>query len=445
MDVLAQVPRNIHDVAVVGGGFAGAVATRELSQGGKAVVLVEARDRLGGRTWRRSGALPGLDLEMGGTWIDPRQPNSWAEAQRYSATVGTPVYGAPPNVWLVGGHLRQGIIPIAVEAIGELEQVVRVLGNAAARIDPGLPLQGQGVADLDVSIDDFLGRLDVSTQTREIFSVYLGAYCSAYSQSASMLHIARRIAAAGSFAEFIMSGASYPLINGTTALLSSIVDDAPASVLLEAPVIRVEQDDQHVIVITGSGALRCRVAIMCVPANVLKDIDFDPPLSPEKMAVSQQELACTGIKVWALIKGDLAGFSACGRGAGLDMIWSEQPLKDDGTTLLVGYGPDADMIDPSDTSAVQTAIAPFLPDVEVVATTGHDWRHDPYAQETWAVFRPGQISRYEPHIRAREKRLIFGGSHTALRWPGFIDGAIESGYRTAREACAVLDTGGSAL
>lgn len=444
MHVLARAPRSVHDVAVVGGGFAGAVAARELSQGRKSVVLVEARDRLGGRTWRRSEALPGLDLEMGGTWIDPRQPNSWAEAQRYSATVGRPVWGAPPNVWLVGGQLRQGVIPGAVEAIGELEQVVRVLGNAAARIDPGLPLQGQDVADLDVSIDDFLGSLDVSTPTREIFSVYLGAYCSAYSEYASMLHIARRIAAAGSFAEFIMSGASYPLVDGTTALLSSIVDDAPASVLLESPVTRVEQGDKYMTVITASGALQCRAAIMCVPANVLKDIEFDPPLSREKMAVSQQELACTGIKVWALVKGDMTGFSACGRGAGLDMVWSEQPLKEDGTTLLVGYGPDADMIDPSDASAVQAAIVPFLPDVEVVAATGHDWRHDPYAQETWAVFRPGQISRYESHLRSREDRLLFGGSHTALRWPGFIDGAIESGYRTAREAFTLLNGAGAA-
>src|SRR5579863_5601406 len=68
-----------------------------------------------------------------------------------------------------------------------------------------------------------------------------------------------------------------------------------------------------------------------------------------------------------------------------------------------------------------------LPDAEVLAICGHDWRRDPYSLETWAVFRPGQISRDEQHLRASEGRIFFAGAHTALRWTGFIDGAIESG------------------
>ena len=317
MNVLTRVPRDGCDVAVVGGGFAGAVAARELSRGGNSVVMVEARDRLGGRTWRRADALPGLDLEMGGTWIDPRQPYSWGEARRYGAAVGAPVYGAPPNIWRVGGELRRGVIPIAFDAMGELERVIRALGEAAERIDPGAPLAGQGVADLDVSIDEFLADLNLSQETREVSSVYLGAYCAAYSEHASALHIVRRIAAAGSFAEFVLSGASYPLTEGTSWLLSAIMDDSAACAVLEAPVTRIEQDEDGITVISARGVLRARVGIVCVPVNVLKDIEFDPPLSAEKMTVSEQELACTGIKVWALVKGGLAGFSACGRGAGL--------------------------------------------------------------------------------------------------------------------------------
>jgi monoamine oxidase len=183
--------------------------------------------------------------------------------------------------------------------------------------------------------------------------------------------------------------------------------------------------------------VRGRVAIVCVPLNVLKDIDFDPALSLEKLNVSKEGLACTGIKVWVLARGVASGFSACGKGAGLDMLWSERSLDGD-VSLLVGYGPDAELLDISDRTAVQAAVSAFLPDAEVLACAGHDWRHDRYAQETWAVFRPGQITRYEPHLRLPESRLLFGGSHTAFRWPGFIDGAIESGFRTASEANALL-------
>ena len=68
-------------------------------------------------------------------------------------------------------------------------------------------------------------------------------------------------------------------------------------------------------------------------------------------------------------------------------------------------------------------------------TTG---RAIPYARGTWNHFRPGQIMRYETALRATEGRLVFAGSHTALLWPGFIDGAVESGLRAGAEAAALL-------
>jgi monoamine oxidase len=85
----------------------------------------------------------------------------------------------------------------------------------------------------------------------------------------------------------------------------------------------------------------------------------------------------------------------------------------------------------------------FIPGAKVLAICGHDWRHDPYSLETWAVFRPGQISRDERQLRTAEGRLVFAGAHTALRWTGFIDGAIESGIRAADEASAFLQKEGA--
>jgi monoamine oxidase len=105
---------------------------------------------------------------------------------------------------------------------------------------------------------------------------------------------------------------------------------------------------------------------------------------------------------------------------------------------MAGYGSDATALDIGDRGAVQRAVRSFLPDAEVLAICGHDWRRDPYSLETWAVFRPGQITRDEQHLRASEGRIFFAGAHTALRWTGFIDGAIESGIRAAQETLALL-------
>lgn len=427
----------MYDAIVVGGGFAGLIASRELRRHGHSVVVLEARGRLGGRTWWRPEALAGLDLEMGGTWIDPRQHWAWAEAKRYGVPVGDAVLGAPPNVWLVDGKRREGRLPVDVQKIGDLERVIRALGQAAERVDPGRPLADQDVADLDVSLDQFLEALPVSPAAREAVAVYLGGYSSAPSQDVSALHLIRRIAAAGSFGEFVLSGASHPLIGGTGALIQAIVAEASAEILLETPVRQVVQDEDGVTIVAGDREVQGRVAVICLPANVLKAIEFRPELSKAKLALSTEELACTGTKVWALARGVPEAFSGCGRGAGLDMVWVDRLLHDH-TTLVVGYGPDSNQLDVHDAGAIQRALRAFVPEAEVLDSVGHDWRHDPYARETWAVFRPGQITRYEHALREAEGRVVFGGSHTALRWPGFIDGAIESGHRAAEEADAML-------
>jgi len=73
------------DVVVVGAGFAGLITARELTRQGLNVVVLEARDRIGGRTW--TDHRLGRDLEMGGTWLHWTQPHSWAEVTRYGLEV----------------------------------------------------------------------------------------------------------------------------------------------------------------------------------------------------------------------------------------------------------------------------------------------------------------------------------------------------------------------
>jgi monoamine oxidase len=73
------------DVVVIGAGFAGLVAARELGRAGLGVLVLEARDRVGGRTW--TDHRLGHDLELGGTWVHWVQPHAWAEMTRYGREI----------------------------------------------------------------------------------------------------------------------------------------------------------------------------------------------------------------------------------------------------------------------------------------------------------------------------------------------------------------------
>jgi monoamine oxidase len=426
-----------NEVAIVGAGFAGVTAARELRRLGIPARVLESRDRIGGRTWCKRGALAGVDLEMGGTWIDPRQTHVWCEAEAYRVALGESAYGSPPTTWRIGGELRRGPLPVSADAVGDLERIAHVAYRDATRIDPRRPLAGQGVSDLDISLSEYINRIGGDAQAREATCVYLAAYGSAPPDQVSALHILRRIAAAGSLSEFVMSGASHPLVGGTTALLDAMLADAACPVTLDTPVLGVSQNAARVRLRTSAGDVESPAAILTVPVNVWESIVFDPPLSAPKQALAMEGIASRGVKVWLRVHGAPHDFSACGRGGGLEMIWNEAELED-GSSLLVGYGLDSDAIDIADREALERALRAFLPEATIIESTGHDWRNDAWARETWAVFKPGQITTHEHTLTQPEGRLIFAGSATASQWPGFIDGAIESGIRAARQTADLL-------
>ena len=429
--------RQLYDALIIGCGFAGAIAARELRREGWNVLVLEARDRIGGRAWFKQNAIGDVSLEMGGKWFYPTEQYVWAEAERYRLPLVAPIVVSWPSTWLTGDGLVQQALPIPLAELPDIERLIVAINQAARRIDIDRPLSEQDLADLDISLTDFLEKVGLTPATRSIVEVYLQAYASAPAADVSALHLIRRVAAAGSVSEFVMSSSGYRLSSGTVALAEAILSEAGAEVRLSHHVRAIRQDGKGVTVECDSGQFRGRTAVIAVPLNVLKNIEFEPALSEGKQRLSVEELACIGTKVWATVRGAPTDFFACGRGAGLDWLSSEDVIIDGGV-LMAGYGSDSDKLDVTSHTSVQRAVQSFLPNAEVLAISGHDWRHDSCSLETWAVFRPGQITRDDQHLRTAEGLLSFAGSHTALRWPGFIDGAIESGFRAARETSALL-------
>src|SRR5699024_2533713 len=136
---------NSTDVIIVGAGFAGLTTARELSRQGLDVLVLEARDRIGGRTWTDSRL--GQDLEMGGTWVHWSQPHAWAEGSPY----GLEVIRSPraeETYWLEGDQLRHGTPDEFLQLI--TPGMSNLTKDAAAAIPPpDNPLQASAIQDLD--------------------------------------------------------------------------------------------------------------------------------------------------------------------------------------------------------------------------------------------------------------------------------------------------------
>jgi monoamine oxidase len=106
--------------------------------------------------------------------------------------------------------------------------------------------------------------------------------------------------------------------------------------------------------------------------------------------------------------------------------------------LLVGIGSSPDRVDVTSRRQVEECVQRFAPSARVLAADGHDWNADEFSRGTWVAYRPGQQSRLHSALQRPEGRLAFAGSDVASEWPGFMNGAIESGARAAQQVLALL-------
>ncbi len=224
------------------------------------------------------------------------------------------------------------------------------------------------------------------------------------------------------------------IATGTRSLIDAIAAQAKlAEFRLKSPVQRVVQTSDGVRVeLAGGSAVAARSALITVPMNVLNSVAFEPSLSEVKRAASKQRHAGSGVKCYVQVKGDVGNVGVFAPETEA-INWAATHHHSPEGSLLMVFGDDPKQLPLGDVAAMQAALRRLLPGVEVNSIFGWDWDNDPYSLGTWCVFRPGQLSRVLPGLREPEGRLFFASADSAVGWRGFIDGAIESGYRSARE------------
>jgi phytoene dehydrogenase-like protein len=311
----------IQHVVVVGAGFAGVTAARELATGGRTVLLVEARDRIGGRTWYKRSALGSWDLEMGGNFIDPSQRLVCREVSRYGIEVTSPEPLSLPTAWLVDGRLVEGRSPIPIEELSDLERFVHTLISAAQQIDPDRYLTDQDLGEFDIGFDQFLDRLRLGPVVRELASVLLSSEAGMDAANSSALHWLRLSAAAGGVLR-LLGVDNQSFRKGSVSLLEAMLAEANVELRLSCPVRRIEQTAGGVMVVTDAEVLEARAVVVTIPSGVLDQVDFEPTLGNAKLRAVRESDAGAGVKVWATVQGAPAGWSALGRGTGLDIAWT---------------------------------------------------------------------------------------------------------------------------
>ncbi|HVD11118.1 MAG TPA: NAD(P)/FAD-dependent oxidoreductase [Gaiellaceae bacterium] len=408
------------DVAIVGGGFAGVTAARDLAAAGRSVVVLEARDRLGGRTWYRRFAGTEHCVELGGTWFSlSRQPPLAEEVDRYGIRV-VPAATRQSSRWHTGGVTRHGF-PVPQSEGAVLERTLRRLSVASGDID---------LKRDDVSVPDWLGD-DLPDATRDFLFAWASFMSGADPADVSMIEFLGIFAANGGDVWSLYDEISECFADGTESLLDALVEDADTEVRLSAPVTGIEERDDEVVITTNAGEeVRAGAVVVSVPVNALEAIDFDPPLPRGLARMAREKHAGRSLKVWALVEGVPAGLLALGFGTPLQWLSTERVVPEG--TLVVGFGHETAGLDLSDPNALEAAIHVYAPDAYVLAVDAHNWIEDPWSKGTWLAARPGWVTEGLFDGNERRGRVMLAGSDIAEEHGGWIAGAIASGRAAAR-------------
>lgn len=431
------------DTIVIGGGFAGVTACRDLAEQGYAVLLLEARDRLGGRVFSERGTIGDWEgvIEHGGQYVwSDKQVNVMAEIERYGLTV---VHSPMPECYptVDRGQHNPGPFPVPLEEIFDFERAFHQILTDAKRITLGVPLDRQNLADLDIPFSEYLDNLKVGPGTRGFFtflgSFFTGRYPHEVSALPPLQFVAQMdyslIRAWGVLDEYTEEGIS--------TLVDAMAADSGADIRLGTPVASVHQDDSGATVTTVAGdSFTASTVVVATPVACWKKITFDPPLSEGKMVTAGGHHNSASVKAhmqvrnaprlpFALANTETENGAWC--------LYTDTDLGEAGQLMTGFYTNHPDNKDRfgTDFAGVEAFLHAFFPEAELVAFELHDWNEDEWSGNgDWLALPAGIISKYHAETARPEGRLHFATADIAQTFLVWFEGAIEMGKKAAVDA-----------
>ena len=430
-----------YDVAVVGAGYAGVTAARELAAKGWRVVVLEARPRIGGRTF--TSRFLGRQIELGGSSVHWIQPHVFAEMQRYGFGFEEVPLRDLDKAYVMTADGKVHDVPPARFDQGYNDAFAKFCADARTLFPrPFTPFVNPEVAKLDaVSAADRLAKLDLDPIQRASLNAELVLYAGSPTNTFSYMSYVKMFAlAAWDPDTFTDSEKHWHIANGgTAALAKAILDDSKADLRLGTVVKQVETTAAGVTLRTADGqVVEAKAALFTLPTQVYPDIEFKPGLSAEKQAFIRNGDLCDGATMYMRIKQNIGNtFTFCDDPNPLSAIQTEESDAEVGTILKATLGRQS-LIDINDQDAVGAELRKSQPGVELTDIAPYNWVKDPFSKQAWPAYRAGWFAKYKDMAKP-EGRLFFAGSATADGWHAYIDGAVESGIRACREMTAMLE------
>jgi len=456
-DPMAEPATYEADLVVVGAGLAGLAAAREAAGSGASVMVLEARERVGGRVLNHDLG-GGAVVELGGQWIGPTQ-NRLAALAGELGVATFPTHNEGENVIEYSGGLRRysGTIPrINPLVLLDVEPAQRSLNRLARRVPVEAPWRAAGAEKLDAQTVATWMRRNLATRPgRALLRLGIEAVWAAEPEDLSLLHLLFYIRSAGRLEVLFDTegGAQQDRFVGGSQLVALRMAERLGAepLVLGAPVRRIDHGGEGVAVHADGVVARGRRAIVSLAPTLAGRIAYDPPLPGYRDQLTQRTQLGTVAKCMAIYR---------------EPFWRAEGLSGQG---MSDTGPVKLTYDNSPPGGAPGVLLGFLegrhardlgriPADERRAAVLHCFarlfgpraaRPDSYVERLWAEeewsrgcygchMPTGAWTSYGPALREPIGPLHWAGAEYATVWNGYMDGAVRSGEEAAREAARRL-------
>ncbi|KUI48573.1 monooxygenase [Mycobacterium sp. GA-1199] len=442
------------DAVVVGAGFAGLAAARELNRLGHDVVVLEGRDRVGGRS--ATATIAGVPVDLGGTFIGPTQ-DAVGELAAELGCATVPTFSGGKNLIRWRGRVRSYRSTIPRLSIIELLDVSRIqwrFERACRRVAVEAPWTAPHADALDsLSLDGWLKSVHASAGTRDLMAIMSRVTWGCEPDAVSMLHAVRYVRAAGGLDRMldVEGGAQQSRFpGGTQQIAIRMAEELGPRVVLDAPVRGIERHSDGTLTVTSDrGAVRTKAVVVAIPPEHRQSIEFSPELPAEYGKLAQHWPQGNLSKAYAAYdkpfwraKG-LSGEALSDEGP-VFITFDVSPSDSAGPGILLGFV-DARSFDALPAAQRrERALSGFAGLFGDAALSPIDYLDYCWGAEDFApggptaAVPPGSWTTYGPWLRKPIDGIYWAGTETADAWTGFLDGAVRSGRRAADEVHRAL-------
>ena len=445
---------------MVGAGFAGLTVARHVADAGRSVLVLEARDRVGGRTCTEQHH--GTWIDLGGQWIGPGQDRIVALVEELGlATYPQPEHG---DDVIVDGSGARRVSNVAVafgdeeltaylELVGELEAI-------AEQVPLDSPWSAPQAVEWDaVSLAGWVRGRGVPERVAGLFEVGVRAVFAASSAQLSLLHAAHYVHSAGGWSKLTDSegGAQQDRVEGgMQPVAERLAGLLPGGTVRTSQAVTAIRHGAHAVQVDAVGpdgptTVDAAAVVVAIPPTLAGRLAYDPPLGGTRDQLVQNMPQGSVIKFhvlydepWWRAEG-LSGM-VLAPGAPIGVTFDCTPPA--GTPGLVsGFfeGPAAVAAGEQTTDERRAVVLDVLAQAwgerarDIAGYVDRDWSTEPFTRGCYgAHLPPGAWTVYGPALRRPVGRIHWAGTETAEHWTGYIDGAIDSGQRAAAEVLAAL-------